>query len=96
MLRGPQGLRALAERRQEIRKLEEQNANLMRDIQQKKDRIERLKHDPGTQEMVVEGYLGKVHPGDTQFKVSGQRITSKPDGAAVTASELPSESRPAQ
>jgi hypothetical protein len=74
--------------------MEEENANFARDIQQKKDRIERLKHDPSTQEMVIEGYLGKVHPGDTQFKVAGQRIAPKPDGAAVSASDLPSEPQP--
>lgn len=46
MLRGPQGLSALTEKRREIRTLEEQNANLQRDIEAKKLRIEKLKPIP--------------------------------------------------
>ena len=78
MLRGPQGLSALSEKRQQIRTLEEQNADLMRDIELKKQRIERLKNDPSTQEVEIGKRLGKVHPGDTQFKISGQRTSSPP------------------
>ena len=53
MLRGPQGLSALTEKHREIQLLEEQNADLRRDIQLQRDRIERLKHDAGTQEFEV-------------------------------------------
>ncbi len=74
MLRGPQGLTALQEKRHEIRALEEQNADVKRDIEAKKQRIQRLKNDPSLQEVVVHDLLGKVHPGDTDFKESGQRI----------------------
>ncbi len=77
MLRGPQGLSALQEKRHEIRSLEEQNANLARDIEAKKHRIERLKNDPSLQEVVVHDRLGKVHPGDTDFKETGQHIAPK-------------------
>jgi len=75
-LRGPQGLSALREKRREIRTLEEQNADLRRDIEAKKLRIERLKTDPGTQEVEVEKRLGKVHPGVTEFRESGQHLSS--------------------
>lgn len=75
MLRGPQGLSALSEKRQEIRSLEEENANLQRDIEAKKQRIQKLKTDPSTQEVELER-LGFVHQHDTQFKVTGQRIGS--------------------
>jgi cell division protein FtsB len=75
MLRGPQGLSALSEKRQEIRSLEEGNANLQRDIEAKKLRIQKLKTDPSTQEVELER-LGFVHQHDTQFKVTGQRIGS--------------------
>lgn len=71
MLRGPQGLSALTEKRQQIRMLEEENANLSRDIEIKKRRIERLEHDPKTQEVEVEKHLGRIHPGSTEFKISG-------------------------
>ena len=68
-LRGPQGIRALEERRQEIRIFEEQNANLQRDIEAKKERIERLKTDSSAQEVAIREKLGKVHAGDTDFKI---------------------------
>lgn len=78
MLRGPQGLSALAEKHHEIRTLEERNANLARDIEAKRQRIERLKNDPSTQEVEVEKRLGRLHPGDTEFKVTGQHRTEQP------------------
>ena len=81
MLRGPQGLSALAEKHREIRTLEEKNANLQRDIEAKKQRIERLKNDPSTQEVEVEKRLGRLHPGDTEFKVTGEHLTEQPKPA---------------
>ena|SRR5947209_4143357 len=80
MLRGPQGLAALSEKRQMIRTLEEQNADLQREIEAKKLRIERLKTDPDTQVVELER-LGLVHQHDTQFKVPGQHIGPAPAGA---------------
>ncbi len=74
MLRGPQGLSALAEKRHEIRMLEEENANMRRDIEAKKLRLERLKSDPGTQEVEVEKRLGKIRPGATEFRELGQHV----------------------
>lgn len=71
-LRGPQGIKALEERRQEIRALEEQNANLQRDIETKRQRVDRLKTDPSAQEVAIRERLGKVHAGDTDFKIPGQ------------------------
>ena len=79
MLRGPQGLSALAEKRHEIRMLEEQNANLRRDIEAKKLRIERLKNDPGTQQVEIQKRLGKVPPGATEFRETGQPSTFAAD-----------------
>jgi len=93
MLRGPQGLSALAEKRREIRTLEEQNANLVRDIESKKERIERLKNDPSTQEVEIEKRLGRVHPGDTQFKVTGQRISPDSNSDQTVTGE-PKQSQP--
>lgn len=76
MLRGPQGISALQEKRRQIRMMEEENANLLRDIEAKKHRIERLKNDPKTQEVEIEKRLGRVHSGDTQFKIPGQPSTT--------------------
>jgi cell division protein FtsB len=70
MLRGPQGLSALTEKRRQIQVLEEENANLLRDIEAKKQRIKHLKNDPKTQEVEIEKRLGRIHSGDTQFKIS--------------------------
>ncbi len=86
MLRGPQGISAWIEKRHEIQVLEEQNANLQRDIEAKKQRIERLKSDPATQELELEK-LGLVHKDDTQFKVTGQHLSTTPasDPAAARA-----------
>jgi hypothetical protein len=74
MLRGPQGLSALAEKRKQIRMIEEENANLARDVEERKKFIERLKTDPSAQELELQK-LGFLHEHDTQFKVTGQRIT---------------------
>jgi cell division protein FtsB len=71
MLRGPQGISALGEKRSEIRQLEEQNATLQKEIEIKKARIERLKNDPMTQELELKK-LGLVHKDETQFQISGQ------------------------
>jgi len=75
MLRGPQGLSALAEKRRQIQLLEEENANLLRDIEAKKQRIERLKNDPKTQELEIQKRLGRIHSGDTQFKISEPTVS---------------------
>ena len=77
MLRGPQGLSALAEKHQEIRALEEKNADLRRDIEAEKRRIERLKKDPGTQQVEVEKRLGKIPPGSTEFREPGQHLATE-------------------
>jgi len=71
MLRGPQGLNALAEKHRQIRALQEENASLAQEIDVRKHRIERLQNDPSTQEMELEK-LGFVHQHDTQFKMTAQ------------------------
>jgi cell division protein FtsB len=78
MLRGPQGLSALTSKHHEIRQMEEQNADLQRDIQAKRDRIERLKHDPSTQELEVRKRMKMQLPGETKFIV--------PDASAAPGS----------
>jgi cell division protein FtsB len=87
MLRGPQGLSALSEKRRQIRMVEEENANLSRDIENKKRRIDRLEHDPKTQEVEIEKRLGRVHPGSTEFKITGgpapDLSAASPDASAL-------------
>ena len=66
-LRGPQGIPALRQKWTEIRQLEEENANLQRDNQYKKERIERLKNDPAEQELEIRRRLKLLRPGETTF-----------------------------
>ena len=82
MLRGPQGLSALSDKRHQIQLLEEQNADLQQEIETKKHRIDRLQNDPKTQEVEVEKRLGRMHTGDTEFKISGQPIKPLTSGPA--------------
>jgi cell division protein FtsB len=77
MLKGPQGIAALQEKRREVRMLEEQNADLQRDIDAKKLRIERLKHDKDTQELEVRKRLKMDHQGDTVFVLPEDSKRSK-------------------
>jgi cell division protein FtsB len=66
-LRGPQGMSALFEKRREIQALQEQNATLAREIQMKKERIERLKHNTAEQELEIRRQLKLLRPGETSF-----------------------------
>jgi cell division protein FtsB len=76
MLRGPQGLSALSEKHHEIRSIEEQNAELQRDIDAKKARIERLKNDTSAQELEIRKRLKMQRPGETQFVLPNQSPSS--------------------
>ena len=87
MLRGPQGLSALSEKQKQIRTLEEENANLAREVEARKQHIKRLQTDPATQELELEK-LGFLHRNDTQFKVGGQKINPA-TGQPPTGSLLP-------
>lgn len=80
MLRGPQGLNALAEKHREIRRLQEQNDRLSHEIELKKLHIQRLQSDPATQEVELER-MGFVRQHDTVFKAadkSTQVIVGQP------------------
>ena len=66
-LRGPQGVPALIEKRREIRQLEEENANLQRDNEYKKERIERLKNSASEQDIEIRKNLKLLKPGETSF-----------------------------
>jgi len=66
-LRGPQGLTVLQEKRREIRKLEEENADLERENQYRRDRIKKLEENPAQQELEVRKSLKLLRPGETSF-----------------------------
>jgi cell division protein FtsB len=77
MLRGPQGLGALGDKRKTVRQLEEQNATLLKEIDHNKKLIDKLEHDPNTQEQYIRERTGKTRPGDTTFIVP-DRSPAKP------------------
>jgi len=56
-----------------LRTLEEENANLARDVEERKLHIKRLESDPATQTLELRK-LGFVGQGDTSFNVGGQKI----------------------
>jgi cell division protein FtsB len=66
-IRGPQGFHALAAKRTEIRQLQEQNADLAREVDRKKNRIERLRSSQAEQELEIRERLKLMRPGETQF-----------------------------
>jgi cell division protein FtsB len=77
MLRGPQGLGALEDKRKTVRQLEDQNATLQKEINDNKNLIDKLQHDPSTQERYVRERTGKTRPGDTSFVVPDQPAQKK-------------------
>jgi cell division protein FtsB len=66
-LRGPQGIPALRGKWREIRTLEEDNANLQRENQYRRDRIKKLEENPSAQELEIRKKLKLVRPGETSF-----------------------------
>lgn len=72
VLRGPQGLPALREKWREIRTLEEDNANLQRENQYRRDRIKKLEENPSAQELEIRKKLKLVRPGETSFILPDQ------------------------
>src|SRR5260370_37889242 len=66
-LRGPQGLPALLEKRRQVRQLEEENANLIRENENKRERIRKLNESVSQQEIEIRDKLKKLRPGETEF-----------------------------
>ncbi len=80
-LRGPQGLPALREKWDEIRQLEEENANLQRENDYRRDRIKKLESSPSEQELEIRKKLKLLRPGETSFILPEQPkpATADPD-----------------
>ena len=71
-LRGPQGLPALREQWNQIRQLEEENANLQRENEYRRDRIKKLESNPSAQELEIRKQLKLLRPGETSFILPDQ------------------------
>jgi cell division protein FtsB len=76
-LRGPNGVSALMEKRQEIHELEKQNEQLQRDVAAKKTRVERLKNNPEEQEMEIRKELKLLKPGEKSYIMQDTPATAK-------------------
>lgn len=66
-LRGPNGLQALAEKREQIRQLQEQNASIEADNRRKRERLRQLESSRSTQDLEIREKLKLLKPGETQF-----------------------------
>jgi cell division protein FtsB len=66
-LRGPKGLGALAERREQIRELEKRNEHLVKEIERKREHIRRLADNPAEQELEIRERLKLVHPNEKVY-----------------------------
>jgi cell division protein FtsB len=77
-LRGPRGVPALLEKRREIQVLQEQNANLVQQLEARKERIRKLEHDRSEQDRVIRERLKLQRPGETTFKLPDPPQSSAP------------------
>src|SRR4051812_4775577 len=66
-LRGPKGLHAIAEKREQIREMEKRNAGLALEIERKREHIRRLTDDPAEQELEIRERLKLVHPNEKVY-----------------------------
>jgi cell division protein FtsB len=77
-LRGPQGVPALIEKQNQIRALEKQNADLAREIEFRRERIQRLQKDESEQELEIRQRLKLVRPGEKVFILQEPVAPNKP------------------
>jgi cell division protein FtsB len=66
-MRGRDGVQALMDKRERIRRMEERNANLARELEARRDRITRLKESQSEQELEIRQRLKLVKPGEKVF-----------------------------
>lgn len=64
VLRGPNGIPAMFEKRRLVREYEVSNQELQREIEQKQQRIRRLESDPAEQELEIRQRMKLAKPGD--------------------------------
>ena len=71
-LRGPGGIPGLLDKQRQIRELEQRNAALARQIEQKREHINRLQDSQTEQEREVREHLKLVKPGEKIFVLQDQ------------------------
>jgi cell division protein FtsB len=86
VLRGPQGIPVLMEKRQMIRDMQEHNATLERENQYRRDRIQKLSHSSAEQEMEIRKQLHMLRQGETSFIL--------PEAPKQPESSVPAQTQP--
>lgn len=83
-LRGPHGISALFEQRNQIRQLEDENATLARENEYKRERIRKLNDSTSLVEIEIRDKLKKLLPGETEFILpeTPKNVNAKPDRGA--------------
>jgi cell division protein FtsB len=71
--RGQGGISAVFPKQRDIRLLQEQNANLQKEIESKRERIRILSEDRSQQELEVRKQLGLVKKRETTFVLQDQK-----------------------
>jgi cell division protein FtsB len=66
-MRGPMGIPALQHKWQQIRERQQENADLRRDIDLRRVRIQRLEKNAAQQELEIRRQLKMLRPGETTF-----------------------------
>lgn len=77
-LRGPQGIPALIQKQKQIRTLEKENGDLARDIENRRERIKRLREDESAQELEIRQRLKLVRPGEKVFILQDSVASKNP------------------
>lgn len=72
-LRSPEGLAAVFAKQSEIRKLQQQNADIEQDIRTKRERIRKLSEDSSEQDIVIRERLRLLKQGETTFIIQDQK-----------------------
>ena len=73
VLRGPNGIPALLEKRRQVHEYEMSNQQLQREIEQKQERIIRLQKDPDEQEIEIRQRLKYAEPGEKVYIIDDSR-----------------------
>jgi cell division protein FtsB len=71
-LRGPNGIPGLMDRRREVREYEQVNQQLHREIEEKQQRIDRLRENPTEQEFEIRQRLKFAKPGEKIYIIDGK------------------------
>jgi cell division protein FtsB len=72
-LRGPNGIPALLAKRRQVHEFEMSNEQLHREIEQKQERILRLRNDPQEQEIEIRQRLKFASPGEKIYIIDDKK-----------------------